>query len=274
MSFKVAIFYQRHMKHQRHYLTKAKDGFVRHGIIPHESDLSSVIECDLACIWGHNNAKQRIIEQQRRNGVDYLVFERGYVGDRKKFASVGYNGLNGRAVFYASGMPSARWAEMFPTMMKPYRTGGEYILLIGQVIGDASLAGVDFRRWARESVEQIRAAFPNDEIRWRPHPVEVERKCEYELPHTVMSKRLLSADLDGAKCVVTFNSNTAVESVLAGVPTVTMDRGSMARSVTGHEIGSLQTLAREQWCADIAYKQWAEQEISNGDTWEHLKQRY
>ncbi len=48
--------------------------------------------------------------------------------------------------------------------------------------------------------------------------------------------RLGMLALAGARAVITFNSNTGVEAVLAGKPTVAIDEGSMAWPVTAHEI--------------------------------------
>lgn len=271
MSFTVGIFYHSARQHQSVQLEAARKGFERHGLNVLRSTPDKPIECDLAVFWSCHQTK--VIEAQRRSKRDYLVMERGYVGDRFRWTSMGFNGLNGRAHFHADGMPGDRWERYFDCMGK-WTRGGEYILLVGQVTGDASIKHIDFKAWAREAVGQIRGSFPGVPIRWRPHPKEVERKSYSELPGTELSVRPLSEDLAGARCVVTYNSNTGVDAVLAGVPTVTMDIGAMAWDVSAHEIGQFAFPDRTQWAYDLAYKQWTLYEIETGIAWDHLKKRY
>ena len=68
--------------------------------------------------------------------------------------------------------------------------------------------------------------------------------------------------------VVTFNSNTGVEGVLAGVPTVTMDEGAMAYPVTGHKLVDIVTPDRMAWAYALAWKQWRMEEMFSGVCWD------
>lgn len=269
MSFLVGTFFHSMRQHQSVQLEAARRGFERHGLTVIKSTPDNPIECDLAVIWSCHQKK--IIEAQERSGRDYLVMERGYMGDRFEWTSMGINGLNGRAQFYANGMPGDRWEKYFSGLMGTWRRGGKYVLLVGQVLGDASIKDVDFKAWAVKSRDQIAATFPGVPIRWRPHPVSVERGRCFVLANTEFSTRPLSEDLHDALCTVTFNSNTGVDAVLAGVPTVTMDIGAMAWDVSGHQIGNIETPDRTQWAHDLAYKQWSLAEIEKGIAWEHLR---
>ena len=247
-------------------------GFLRHGIKPELSNYRNVIECDLAVFWGHR--PKHIINKQKGPGKDYLVMERGYIGDRFKWTSLGFNGLNGRGDFQITDdMPSDRWDKYFGDQwLKPQRNNGEYILLIGQVAGDASVEHINFRNWALEAAEKIKNHF---DLRFRPHPIDVKRNSDYKIPGTIHSVRSLESDLKGAAAVITFNSNTGVESVMAGVPTVATDKGSMVYNLATNTIEEPKILSgRKQWAYDMAYKQWNLEEIKNGLAWEHLKQRF
>jgi len=73
-------------------------------------------------------------------GRDVLVMERGYIGDRTHWTSLGWNGLNGRArVPLAPADGGARFERNYSRLMHPYNPAGHYALIIGQVPGDASL---------------------------------------------------------------------------------------------------------------------------------------
>jgi hypothetical protein len=69
---------------------------------------------------------------------------------------------------------------------------------------------------------------------------------------------------------VTFNSNSAVDAVLAGVPAYVEDEGGMAFDVASHTVGEIHRPDRAQWAHDLAYCQWTVDEMASGATWEHL----
>lgn len=69
-------------------------------------------------------------------------------------------------------------------------------------------------------------------VRFRPHPMEQRRRGFLRQVHGCETDRGPLADsLAGATVVVTWNSNTGVDALLAGKPTVAMGEGSMAAPV-------------------------------------------
>jgi hypothetical protein len=100
---------------------------------------------------------------------------------------------------------------------------------------------------------------------FRPHPRAVDRGMVQSPRHTERSVEpdLLKA-MDAAHVVITYNSNSAVDAVIAGVPAITMDLGAMSYPVTGHSIDQRIMPDREEWAAKLAWKQWREEEISSG----------
>ena len=69
---------------------------------------------------------------------------------------------------------------------------------------------------------------------------------------------------------ITLNSSVAVDAVLAGVPTVTMDEGAMAWDVTSHSPDERIKPPRLPWLHYLAWTQWSHDEIAEGTPWEHL----
>lgn len=266
----------------RPWLNAIEQGFRRHGLKPILSNYKKAneepkIKCDLAVFWSYRPIK--IMEQQRANRADFLVMERGYIGDRKQWTSLGFNGLNGRADFQLNGsMPGDRWHRYFgDDWLRPWKENGRHILLIGQVVGDASVKNINFRQWLIGMVILIQHYYPGVEIRYRPHPIVLERSPDSVKPieGTILSTRSLTEDLKDAGCAVTYNSNTGVDAILAGVPTVAVDPGSMVYHLAMHNINEQPIRPdRTQWAYNMAYCQWSSEEIQNGDAWEHLKQRY
>jgi hypothetical protein len=253
------------------HLLAAADGFKRHGIVPVLLRPEQAAPCDLAVMW---SAKKTMCMETGRRA---LVMERGYVGDRFAWTSMGYDGLNGRADFSNKGMPGDRWRRNFADRMRPWRGNhdGDAVVIMGQVPGDASIRGVDIDQWYSHTAAAIRRA--GHKVGFRTHPVAMQRlgyrPCIGVTYGGILGlKGPLEDVLARAKWVVTWNSNSAVDAVLAGVPAVACDGGSMAYAVTGHAVMKPPPMPdRTQWAHDLAYAQWSIEEIRNGDAWEHLK---
>ena len=78
-------------------------------------------------------------------------------------------------------------------------------------------------------------------------------------------------DLGDAYQVVTYNSNAAVEAVIAGVPSAAYGMGTMAWDVTSRSVeGPLWRGDRLQWAERLAYTQWTCPEMEAGLAWTHL----
>jgi len=211
----------------------------------------------VAC-WGW-----RLGQKLRAAGHDVLVVERGYLGDRFAWTSLAWNGLNGHGEFPAAPVDGGeRFRQHFS--MQPWKEGGDYVLLMGQVPGDASLQGKDLMPWYEQTAERAAAAYGLP-VKFRPHPLTARKGIKQQLRMATNSRGTLEEDLAGAAVAICYNSNSAVDAVLAGVPTVTADVGAMAWDVTGHKLGEVAKPDREQWAHDLAWKQWTLAEIESGE---------
>ena len=243
------------------------DGLRRHGITPQIAVDRADHECDLAVFWGHK--RRRVIEAQRAAGRDYLVLEHGFIGDRSKWTSAGFNGLNGRADFHLhKRQDRSRFELNFGHLMKPWNAGGDYALLLGQVPGDASVRDVNLDEWYRDTIKAIRKVC-DAPIMFRPHP----KAGNAPRPDAEMyaGGRTLAECLSMAAFAVTFNSNSGVDAALAGVPVYALDAGSMASPVANDNL----CLApwrpdRMQWAVDLSWCQWTQAEIRDGIAWDYL----
>lgn len=214
---------------------------------------------NLVVCWGWRGGRR-----WRASGWDVLVLERGYIGDRFKWSSVALNGLNGRATFPDYPEDGGERFRKFGVSLLPWDPSGEYVLLIGQVAGDAALQGRNLGQWYADTARQA-AALYGLPVRFRQHPRERDRRLIRKVPGTVADTGLLGEALAGAAVVVTYNSNTGVEAMLAGKPTVSFDHGSMAWPVAGHGLGEQANPDRQVWACGLAWKQWAVEEIASGD---------
>lgn len=252
------------LPHHKEWIGAIAEGFAAHGIAVRTRYDFEPTDCDLAIFWSHNARVDKIKEKQLASSKDYLALERGYSGNRYQYSSVGFNGP-ARLGEYCNKNSKHDRIKKLKLDIKPWKTGGDYILLLGQVPNDAALRGLNLAQWTAEVKEKI-SKITNKEVRFRPHPI--------VFPN---NPKTLAEDLDGAAVVITYNSTSGVDAVMHGVPAITLDRASMAWDVSGHSLDDIldpPTPDRSQWLADLAYTQWTLAEISSGKCWKHLSKYY
>ena len=219
---------------------------------------------DASVVWGIRRRWSSYVIMQ---GKPVIVIERGYLGERKNtWLSVGNGGLNGLANFGNHDVPPDRWERYWADQVKPWKKGGKYALIMGQVPKDSSLYGRCPYQWARSiypaALEKFKKVF------FRPHP---EAKLPQDLGIPIMEGDLVEA-LDDAKAVITYSSNSAVDAVMNGIPAITCHRGTMAWDVSSHSFKEpLYKGDRDEWGARIAYAQWHIDEIASGEAWQHIR---
>lgn len=240
-------------------------GLERHGITPLVTQRDTATEGDAVIVWGWR--QKRVIEHCERTKTPLLVMELGHLQDRMHFTSLGWGGLANRGLYPAPDDNGVRFRRLWPKMMKPWRKG-TYVLLCGQCEGDASLAGMDHNKWAQTATAALLRR--GERVVYRPHPLQNKGWCPLGAER---SQDSLSGDLSQASFAVTYNSTVGVEAVMAGVPTVTFDAGSMAWPVTSHSIDDpLTTPDRDEWAHRLAWCQWTPDEIESGEAWATVRE--
>lgn len=252
------------MRHQVEHVQWMTEGFHRHGVETETVGFDEPVDGDICVIWGWK--QHRCIARAAQTGSAVLVMERGHLQPRMQFASLGWNGLGGRGRY---PLVPGRWRKHWGEMAE-WHQGGEYILVMGQVSGDVAVGNVDFNQWAQDVTDYFVARGEN--VAYRPHPVVVQRNCDNFLPNGATRRaNSLDDDLARAKCCVIWSSTSSVEAVLAGVPTITFDRGAMAWEVSSHDLSEpLRRPDRSKWVEKLASCQWNEAEIRSGEAWAAL----
>lgn len=194
--------------------------------------------------------------------------ERGFLPKRKEWCSLALDGFNGRGKFAPARDSGERWNRHFGHLLKPWKTeGGKRALLIGKGANDVSLHGADFIAWAAEQTQQLLAA--GYSVRFRGHP-------DRPIPcpsGAELSTGSLADDLEWASVAVSFNSSTDIEAILAGVPSIITDIGSLAYPLASRSVHDpIVTPDRTEWCHQMAWRQWTLEELRNGDAWDHMRQ--
>ena len=228
------------------------------------------IKSDAVVLFGYkknNNPgklRKRIIDDHN-NPSSTIIIERGFIR-RKDYYSIGIGHFNGRADFKNHNSPRGRW-DRLGVVLQPLRGDGEHILLCGQVPWDASVQHIDYHRWVKKTYNILKSNY--NSVIFKPHPLQTKA---VNIPTTLLSRKL-SDILPECRFSVSFNSNSGVESIIEGVPTVSIDSGSMVYNISSHDILNpmMPTAKRRfEWACNIAYAQWTLNEMKEGLPQKHL----
>jgi hypothetical protein len=266
-----AVVHVNNAAHQTQHAAWVRAGLRRHGVDVRFSPWNTVASgpSDLVVIWGW---KQRaVIAAAQNRGTPILVMERAHLPPRMEWTSCGLNGLGGRGTYAMVEDGGARWRENFGHLEQPWSDRDGYTLICGQCPGDASIWGVDFRKWAQDACDTARSI--GRDVVYRPHPYAYKNQGDRWFPTGArFSVKPLATDLGGASHVVTYNSTAGVETVLAGVPTVATDPGAMAYPMCTHLVDAKPLRPdRTEWMHGLAWTGFRPSEIEDGTMWEHLK---
>lgn len=256
----------------------------------------------------HKQNRNSVIAAQEAAGKPAWCIERGFLLDRQVWSAMSIGGFcSSGGDFRAEGMPPDRW-EKLGLELKPWRTGGDYILLCAQVPWDAQVDDGNHLAWLETTAKEIRK-HTNRTIVFRGHPkawrrpdpymdlsadfwslvtcwseprqytVEAKDRNEIQCPPTTTFEE----DLACAHAVVCYNSNVATLATVAGVPVFTgapcladpiAFRDGLAFLDYAHPqhaglLGQLER-NRQQWAYDMAWKQWHVDEFREALPWLHL----
>ena len=212
----------------------------------------------------------RVKECQKYLGKKTLVINQGFI-KRGEYYSVGWNGSKAYGDYCNDGSPDDRVNTLLKGMLIPAHDGGS-ILVCGQVPWSASVYASDHIEWLRQVVLKL-TQITDKPIRVRPHPDAVDNTPNFMGTEWSVGVPL-EEDLKQADVVVTFNSNVAVDAILASVPVIAKDDRSIARSISDHFIEMLNSPTfhpRNLWLCNLAYAQWTPDEMASGLMWDHLR---
>lgn len=282
--------------------------------LPDFIDLVPFEEVTDADVWVQFNIgefKQRkrygdIFEFIQNSGKPWIVIESPLFRYNSKPGS--YWRWSWHSYFRDTGMhcledhPSDRWQRIqqeHDIQIQPWTRRGERVLYLMQRPGDTSNAPLikgygNYSMFVRNTLHTLLADTDRD-IDIRLHPLRVDQQMEIlkplldnsqiyisdhsnkdgASPNCVNGGESLYRDLDNAWCAVGANSNSLIETVCYGTPTVCLHPSAMAWPMCIHDTldieRPMQRPDRTQWLSNLAYCQWTTEEVLDGTAWRHLK---
>jgi len=238
---------------------------------------------DAAFLWNAvHGARGQIAAELRAAGATVLVMERGFF-DRFRHTQIDHQGFNHTASWArklhrpapSEGRERLRASFGIRKPMRPHRHG--YVLVLLQVPRDAQLRDSELHH-PGPLVQAVEDVMPRDvEIRARAHPIS-NWTCE-RTGRTRMLNGELSDAIDGARFVVTINSNAANEALAQGCPVLCLGPALYAETGVAKQsrLVDLPRVAEQMRCgwhprdADVANylhwlacRQWNGREMADG----------
>jgi hypothetical protein len=221
---------------------------------------STYIETGEDCLLRNTISNEKLIVDKIKFNYPFWFVDSGYtnfIEKNKKWHRIVRNHLHFGNYFEA---PVDR-LQNFRTFPKPWRTGGDKILIIEPGKFSADVFGVDIAQWKYQIESDIR--------KYSDKPIVFREKFPKK-KRAPLYNHLLDEDY---YCVVNINSNAATESIWAGVPVITLDQ-HITNPVCRNNIADINDLLRPNlanWLCMLSYSQFTVEELQDGTAFDIIK---
>ena len=178
-----------------------------------------------------------------------------------------------------------RWLDLrqrfnIASSKNSYRSDGEIVLAL-QLPCDARVRGASIEQWRVESCKTIRSVtdrpicvrLPQLDRAWDPVQGDLTQSGNVRFQRGTFDN--LRPTLEKTFCTVTYTRGLANDSLIKGCPTIAMDSGNFAFSISPNclpQIEDIQLPDLDQWLWNLPNYQWHESEILEGKLWPRLRE--
>jgi len=213
-------------------------------------DFSNIIE---DCLLRNTVGNENIIVEKIDNSLPFWFIDSGYtnfIESNKKWHRLTRNHLHFNNQFVA---PADR-LKNFTEFPRPWRKEGKKILIVEPGDFAASIMHVEAKSWTESVITELK--------KHTDRPIEIRSKVNKKT-RTSLYKTLMQGDY---YCTVSINSNSAVESIWAGIPAITLNK-HVSNSVTRNSLEQVNDLyygPLGDWLAWLSYCQFTYDELMDG----------
>lgn len=244
------------------YIDAALEGLKKHGF----STTSELKRGGTAICFGQW-AQRRL----KKQGGRLLIMEAGFI-DRQKWFSIQFDDICGMADVRTPKNKGDRFERNFGHLVKPWKERKDgNIVVVGQVKADNNLRGEDIEKFYNDAFDYFK---DKGKVVFKTHPD--KRFSMPDIPDWAeIDNRDMKNVLEDARILVTCSSNSAVDSILAGVPVIATSKRSIAYRVLSNKFEDWpRPFDRKPFLDDLAWRQWTMKEIRSGLFWDSIKHCY
>jgi|688.fasta_scaffold93081_4 hypothetical protein len=205
------------------------------------------------CLLRNTVGNEQILVNKIDHDLPFWFIDSGYtnfIEPNKKWHRLVRNHLHFNRNFVA---PVNR-LDIFPSFPRPWRHDGSKILIVEPGEFAAGIMHVEAKSWGQKVADELK--------KYTDRPIEFRSKTNKKT-RTSLYQQLLTGDY---YCTVSINSNSAIESIWAGVPAITLNK-HVSNPVTKsnlNEINDLYYGPLGDWLAWLSYCQFTFDELMDG----------
>jgi hypothetical protein len=205
------------------------------------------------CLLRNTVGNEQILVNKIDHNLPFWFIDSGYtnfIEPNKKWHRLVRNHLHFNRNFVA---PANR-LDIFPSFPQPWRQDGTKILIVEPGEFAAGIMHVEAKSWGQQAAEELK--------KYTDRPIEFRSKTNKKT-RASLYQQLLTGDY---YCTVSINSNSAVESIWAGVPAITLNK-HVSNPVTRSNLSEINNLyygPLGDWLAWLSYCQFTFDELMDG----------
>jgi len=213
------------------------------------------------CLLRNTVGNENIIVDKIDNSLPFWFIDSGYtnfIEPNKKWHRLTRNHLHFNNQFVA---PADR-LKNFTEFPRPWCKTGKKILIVEPGEFAASIMHVEPKSWTKNIVNELK--------KHTDRPIEIRSK-DNKKTRTSLYQTLIDGDY---YCTISINSNSAVESVWAGIPAITLDK-HVSNTVTRNSLAQINDLyygPLGDWLACLSYCQFTYDELMDGTALKIIKE--
>lgn len=164
--------------------------------------------------------------------------------------------------------PGDRWEKLqteFPKLKWPgWKRNGKSILVVTPSEKPCKFYGINASDWIEETINKLKE--------YTDRPIIVRNKTKLRIDRALRYTIYDQFDYDNVFALVTYNSIAATEAIAYGIPAFTLAPNA-ASSMCLSDLSKIETpyypTSDEvyKWCCYLAYNQFNNEELANGDAW-------
>jgi hypothetical protein len=205
------------------------------------------------CLLRNTVGNEHILVDKIDRNLPFWFIDSGYtnfIEPNKKWHRLVRNHLHFNTHFNA---PADR-LNSFKSFPRPWRRDGKRILIVEPGEFAASIFHTEAKSWGQQVAEELK--------KYTDRPIEFRSKTNKKT-RTSLYQQLLTGDY---YCTISINSNSAVESIWAGIPAITLDK-HVSNLVTRNSLTQINDLyygPLGDWLSWLSYCQFTYDELMDG----------
>lgn len=218
--------------------------------------------------------KHKIMKRCWFEGRDFYFMDTGYMGNHRSalnplgwkfYHRIVKNDLQHGKII---PRPNDRFDRLV-MKIKPWRRGGRKILIAKPDEKPMKFYDQELETWMEDTINTIK--------KYTDRPIVIRERVKSRTDR-IITNTLQEALENDVHCLVTFNSNSATEAVMSGIPAFTLAPSHAAAPVTSQDLSQIENPYYPdpdklyQWACHLAYGQFHVNELKDGTAWRILNE--